>query len=156
MREGRAEGYQFFHVAFYLRVVFIFFAGVFVHVERLVDFDLNRVEAARRVRVTLDQFDALEGVVDGDVVAEAFQEITHGMGEIDVASRAVAIAEHDVAFAYRVARGALWFCRAGGHGMAVDVPDLAEIVMGFGDQLFERRVVRIKIFFDAGEDFAGA
>lgn len=86
------EGDEAFDVeADFLKAIRLFIC-IFIHIEGFVHLDLQAVEVAGGVRPTVNEFDAFEGVVNGDAVAEAFDEIAKCMSELQIAAGAVAVA----------------------------------------------------------------
>ena len=99
-----------------------------VHVEPAVDLDLQAVPPGGRVGVAPDQLGALVGVVQLDRVAQRAQLRGDETGEGRVAGAAVAVAQDEVRTkGGAVGRGLVAHRR---HGMAVDVPGLAEAAVG--------------------------
>ena len=67
--------------------------GLFIHVETAAGFDLQALDAVGHVGVFADAFGAGEMLVDGDVVAEAAQDLPDCIDKFLFASRAMTIAD---------------------------------------------------------------
>src|SRR5687768_2201930 len=66
--------------------------GLFVHVEPLVDFDLQAVPSGARVGIRAHQLHALVRIVDLDVVAHSSQNLKDDFSKPGLARRTVAVA----------------------------------------------------------------
>jgi len=123
-------------------------ARALVHVEPLVDLELQTVTSTARIAIGAHQLSTLERVVDLHGVAHAGQHLSREFGERRIAARAVSIAEHEVGA--RPAGAALALsARNGVHRMAVDVKAEAKARVSRGDALLKRTVIWRVAAFDA-------
>src|SRR5258706_2757021 len=103
-------------------------ARALVHVEPAVHLDLQAVPLRSRIRECAHQLHALVRVVDLHLVAHVAQSLGDQGGELRLASRAVAIAEHEVGAC--LARPLLGDAPAQGrHRVAIDVPYAPEMLV---------------------------
>ncbi len=112
----------------------------FVHVQALVQLDLQAVALRARVGIGAHQLHALVGVVHLHVVAHAGERGAHELGEARIAGGAVAVAQHDVGARPPFPVVAL-LARHRAHRVAVDVPHRAEALVRRVEQRAQRRVV---------------
>lgn len=152
------EGGEVFEVGLQLHEVIQLFTCFFIHIEGFINLDLQGVMACAWIGIFINTFNAFEGVVDGYGVAHGFYEITQGSGEFGIAGGAVAVTENKVNGAGFVADQADAVAGIGaacGHGVAVNVPCLAEIIMGLADEGFQCAMIGRVIGFYAVDDFFG-
>src|SRR5690606_24719373 len=111
--------------------------------------------ALRRLAEGTHQLNALVRVVDSNVVAALAQPGRDELTERRIAGRAVTVAQHEIGMHQARLVGGV---RAGdaGHGVAVDVPDLAVARMCGVDQLAQARVVWLPAGIDAMPHFVHA
>lgn len=81
----------------------IFLACTLVHVKSAVYFNLQAVFAAGRLAVLINKLYALERIIDRDAIAEIFPENPNGFYKVRIASRAVTIAQNNIARHFFVA-----------------------------------------------------
>src|ERR1700720_1244865 len=94
-----------------------------IHIERAVDLDLQAVAILGRAPLPADDLDALVALVDAHIITESAQEARDEIGEFRRTSRAVAVAEHEIAM---LALEPVAPAAVRRHRMAVDMPDRAE------------------------------
>src|SRR3546814_4107293 len=95
----------------------VLLAAHLVHVELAVDLDLQAVASRGRIGVAPHQLDALVGLVDLHLVAQAAQFARDEGGDGRLAGGAVAVAEHEVGAGHGA--GLAGGVAAGRHGVAV-------------------------------------
>ena len=122
-------------------------AGGFIHIERAVQFDLDAVPVRCWIAIAAHQIATAIWVVDLHTKAQCAQCVGHPRSERRISAGAAAIA-HDriraqraVVFVHGVA--------ARLHRMAVDVPDMAELLPRTVERRFQCRAIRQVVVVDA-------
>ena len=90
------EGHDPLEIRFQVFEVVGSLVGFFIHVQGFVDFDLDGVIAAGWVRLFFDEFDAFEWIVDGDSVAQRFDEVSEGSCECRIAGSSIAVSQNKI------------------------------------------------------------
>src|SRR5229473_1250437 len=110
--------------------------AAFIHVERPVDFDLQRVTALAWTPIVIRGEPSGVGRVDRDAESPFGEEAAGGLEDFRGAGAAVAVAQHDVRPALSAA-GA----DAGGHRVAIEEEIAAEERLGLLDKPPQRPMI---------------